>query len=268
MFAVLATVLPTLTLYVLSSRRDRGALGDQVTQELRGVTTEAAWEIDQWLGERQFDLLVAATSYAVAENLARVQGNGGQALSQLRDYLNVVRGRCADCDALVVSDARGRAVTGSGGRMSGVQFSVDRLSGLRTGGVLVGDAYWDGGLGRAAMALAVPVRQADGRYVGALSAKLSLRPIADILQRLAPGDGGDLFVMTETGRLILRARVSSAELMRTKLAAEVTQPLLDKEGASVSYKRADGREVLGTLRRVPALHWAVVVEVPPAEALR
>ena len=131
MFAVLATVLPTLTLYVLSSRRDRGALGDQVTQELRGVTTEAAWEIDQWLGERQFDLLVAATSYAVAENLARVQGNGGQALSQLRDYLNVVRGRCADCDALVVSDARGRAVTGSGGRMSGVQFSVDRLSGLR-----------------------------------------------------------------------------------------------------------------------------------------
>src|SRR5439155_102139 len=139
----------------------------------------------------------------------------------------------------------------------------DRLSGLRTSDALVGDAYWDTGLGKAAVALAVPIRQADGRYAGALMAKINLRAVSDVLQRFAPrdvggggGSGGDFYVMTDQGRLILTSRVSSAELMRTKLPPATAQALLDREGTAVEYKRADGREVIGTLRRVPALRWA------------
>ena len=93
-----------------------------------------------------------------------------------------------------------------------------------------------------------------------------------MLQRLAPRDenwsGGDVYVMTEQGRLILRSRTSSADLMRTKLPTETVQALIDREGSSVEYKRADGRGVIGTLRRVPALRWAAVVEIPRAEAFR
>ena len=276
-FAVVATLVPTLAMTVVSSRRSRRSIGDQVAQELRGTSTQAAWEMDLWVGDRLRDLRVAATAYAVPENLARIQGSGGaEAAGRLREYLNSVRERCPDCDALLVVDGRGRFVASSGGRMTGVQFSQDRLSALRTSDALVGDAYWDAGLGKAAIALAVPIRQADGKYVGALMAKLNLRAVADVLQRLAPRDeggaggagGGDLYVMTEQGRLILRSRVSSAELMRTKLPTETVQALVDREGSSVEYKRADGQGVIGTLRRVPALRWAAVVEMPRAEAFR
>ena len=275
-FAVVATLVPTLAMTVVSSRQSRRSIGDQVAQELRSTSTQAAWEMDLWLGDRLRDLRVAATAYAVPENIARIQGSGGaEAVSRLREYLNSVRERCPDCDALLVVDGRGRFVASSGGRMTGVQFSQDRLSALRTSDALVGDAYWDTGLGKAAIALAVPIRQTDGKYVGALMAKLNLRAVADVLQRLAPrdeagggGGGGDVYVMTEQGRLILRSRVSSAELMRAKLPTETAQALLDREGSSVEYKRADGRDVIGTLRRVPALRWAAVAEVPRAEAFR
>src|SRR3989442_10082881 len=74
--------------------------------------------------------------------------------------------------------------------------------------------------------------------------------------------------MNDQGRLILRSRSSSAELMRTKLPPATAQALIDREGTIVEYKRADGRDVVGTLRRVPALRWAAVVEMPRAEALR
>src|SRR2546422_10467366 len=214
-FAVVATLVPALALTVVSSRRSRRSIGDQVAQELRGTSAEAAWEIGQWLSDRLRDLRVAATAYAVAENLARMQGSA-EALGRLRDYLNSVRERCPDCDALLVLDARGRFVTSSGGRMSGVQFTQDRLTALRTGDALVGDAYWDAGLGKAALALAVPIRQADGRYVGALLAKVNLRSVADILQRLAPADSGDVLLMNEQGRLILRSRSRCAAVMRTQ----------------------------------------------------
>src|SRR5437879_12413523 len=56
--------------------------------------------------------------------------------------------------------------------------------------------------------------------------------------------------------------------MRAKLPAPTTQALFDREGTAVVYKRADGREVVGTLRRVPLLRWAAVAELPQAEALR
>src|SRR5882762_171054 len=273
-FAVVATLVPTLVVTVASSRQSRRSIGDQIGQELHGTSTQAAWEIDQWLSDRLRDLRVAATAYAVPENLARIQGSGGgEALNRLREYLNSVRDRCPDCDALLVVDGRGRFATSSGGRMSGVQFTQDRLNALKTSDALVGDAYWDTGLGKAAIGLAVPIRQADGKYVGALMAKINLRAVADVLQRLTPrdpngGGGADIYVMTEQGRLVLRSRVSSAELMRTRLPTDVVQALTDREGSSVEYKRADGRDVMGTLRRVPALRWAAVVEMPRAEAFR
>jgi len=266
-FAVVATLGPALAVTVASHRQNRPGIGDQVGLELHGTSADAAWEIDQWLGDRLRDLRVAATAYAVAENLVRSQSNA-EAVSRLRDYLNSVRERCSDCEALLVVEGHGRFVASSGGRMSGVQFTQDRLTALRTGDALLGDAYWDAGLGKAALALAVPIRQADGRYVGALLAKVNLRSVADILQRLAPADSGDVYLMNDQARLILRSRSSSAELMRTKLPPATAQALIDREGTIVQYKRADGRDVVGTLRRVPALRWAAVVEMPRAEAVR
>src|SRR2546425_11860803 len=266
-FAVVATLVPALAVTVASHRQNRPSIGEQVALELQGTGPDGAWDIDQWLSDRLRDLRVAATAYAVSENLTRMQGNAA-ALGRLRDYLNSVRERCPDCDALLVLDARGRFVTSSGGGMSGVQFTQDRLTALRPGAALVGDAYWDAGLGKAALALAVPIRQADGRYVGALLAKVNLRSVADILQRLAPADSGDVYLMNDQGRLILRSRGSSAELMRTKLPPATAQALIDREGTIVEYKRADERDVVGTVRRVPALRGAAVAEMPGGEALR
>ena len=266
-FAVVATLGPALAVTVASHRQNRPGIGDQVGLELHGTSADAASDIDQWLSDRLRDLRVAATAYAVAENLVRSQSNA-EAVSRLRDYLNSVRERCSDCEALLVVEGHGRFVASSGGRMSGVQFTQDRLTALRTGDALLGDAYWDAGLGKAALALAVPIRQADGRYVGALLAKVNLRSVADILQRLAPADSGDVYLMNDQARLILRSRSSSADLMRTKLPPATAQALIDREGTIVQYKRADGRDVVGTLRRVPALRWAAVVEMPRAEAVR
>ncbi len=95
-FAVAATLVPALALTVVSSRKSQGSIGDQIAQEQRGTSTEAAWEIDQWLGDRLRDLRVAATAYAVAENLVRAQANA-EAVGRLREYLNSVRERCSDC---------------------------------------------------------------------------------------------------------------------------------------------------------------------------
>src|SRR5204862_6573523 len=74
--------------------------------------------------------------------------------------------------------------------------------------------------------------------------------------------------MNDLGRLVLRSRSSSAAVMRTKVPPATAQARIDREGTIVEYKRTDGRDVVGSLRRVPALRWAAEVEMPRAEALR
>ena len=267
--AILATLIPALATTCVSYGRNRRSLMDQVDQGLRSASSEAAREISLWLSERLDDLRAAASSYLVSENLARLQGReGGQALGRLRDYLNSVRERFPDHEAVLVIDVSGRVAAASSGRMGTVRLPPDGLNALRRGDALVGEAFWDATLGKAVLVLAVPIREADGRFLGAFTAKLNLRAVADTLQRLAPDEPGDASVVTDQGRYVIKSRVSSMDLMRTRLPDTTTRALFDREGQTVVYKRPDGREVIGTLRRVPQLRWAVVAELPRAEAAR
>ncbi|TMA10179.1 MAG: diguanylate cyclase, partial [Deltaproteobacteria bacterium] len=267
-FAVLATLIPTFVTTVVSYQQNRESLTETIAAELRGATSESAREMGSWLDERLDALREAASSYVVTENLSRIEGrDGAQALARLRAYLNSLRERFPDQEALLVLDASGRIVTSSSGRMGSVRLPPEGLTGLRTGEALVGDAYWDGALGKATIILAVPIREADGRFIAAFAAKLNLHAVTDMLPRLSPLDSGEVALMTDQGRLVIRSRVSSAELMRTKLPETMTSALFEKEGQTVVYKRADGQEVMGALRRVTRLHWVAVAEIPLAQAL-
>ena len=264
-FAVLATLTPTLVTSLVSYRQNRQLLTEQIAGELRSASSEAARELDLWLNERLDDLRAAASSYVTSENLAKIQGREEvQALGRLRDYLNSVRQRLPDNEALVLIDPGGRVVASSSGRVGGVRLPPDGASRLRTSDALVGDAYWDGALGKPAIVLAVPIRQADGRFLGAFTAKLNLRAVAELLQRLAPDDPQDVYLITDQGKLIIRSRLASADLMRTRLPETTTRALLDREGQIVMYKRADGREAaalreVGRLRNATALMIAALL---------
>ena len=267
-FGILATLIPTLVTTVVSYHHDRESLTETIAAELRGATSEAAREMGSWLDERLGALRAGASSYGVTENLTRIEGRDGEkALGRLRAYLNSLRERFPDQEALLVIDASGRVVTSSSGRTGSVRLSPEGLTGLRTGEALVGDAYWDGALGKAVLVLAVPIREADGRFRAAFAAKLNLHAVADMLPRLSALDSGDVALMTDQGKLVIRPRVSSAELMRTRLPETTTSALFDKEGQTVEYKRADGQEVIGAVRRVPRLRWATVAEIPLSQAL-
>jgi len=265
-FAVVATVIPTLATTCVSYTQNRRWLADKVTQELRSASSEAAREADLWLKERLADLRVSASSAVVSEALAKA-GRGSpdrESLGRVNDYLTSVRGRFPDLETVQVLDPRGRVVTSSASRPSPVQVSLPlglgRLRSLRPDDAFIGDPYWDAGLGKAVMVLAIPIHQADGRFFGALAAKSNLQSVADLLQRVTPGDSADVYLMTSQG--------SSADLMRTKVPKPTAQLLSDREGTVVAYKRADGQDVVGALQRAPQLRWAAVAETPSAEAFR
>jgi len=267
-FAVLATLFTTLAMTVMLYGRNRRSLSDRVGQELRGLSSDMAREADDWLYQRVYDLRLRASPYVVSDNLARATGrNGAQSLTRLRDYLNAVRQNLPAHEGLAIIGRDGQVLTNSGSR-TGFRLTPERMNDLRTRDALVGEPFWDAGIGKAALLLVVPIRQDDGVFLGALGAKINLDSLRNVLDGLSGDHSRTLYFITEQGRVVISSAGNSADLMKTTLPEAATRELSEREGKTVAQSRPQGRSVVAVLRRIPQLRWAAVAETPRAEAVR
>jgi diguanylate cyclase (GGDEF)-like protein len=274
MFAVLATLLPSLTTAWISYVENKRALTAKASEELLGLSTQAARELDLWTKERRYDLRVFSSSYEVTENLERIpRVNGeavrsGQAYQRLTDYLNSVRDRFVDYDELLVLDPHGHVIASSNNQLRALVLPSDWQAQMRGDNLMLGAPYWDSTAGRPEMLVGVPIRLANGRFLGAITAKVNLRSVADTLQRFSPGDAGQVYVMSEDGRLIVSSRGSSAAVMQLRYTPNDARWLLAREGRAIQFGSVTGDRVVGSVRRIPGLNWVVVTEIPTSEAFR
>jgi diguanylate cyclase (GGDEF)-like protein len=260
-FALTVTLIPSGLTAWLSYTQNRRALEAKIKQELLSSSGQAAREMDVWLKERLYDLRVFASSYEVSEKLSRGRPAASQA--RLSDYLTSVRDRFNEYEDLVVFDPQGTPIasTGSGGTL---RLPPDWAKELSANNALVGQPTWDDSLGRGVLLVAVPVQRHEGRILGALAARLSLRGAQKGLRAFAPR-GGQAVLLTISGDMIVGTAESSADFMKARLKPRTLDRLKSREGLVVSYEGLGGIEVVGSLKRIPRAKWAVIAEIP-AEA--
>jgi diguanylate cyclase (GGDEF)-like protein len=282
MFAVVATLLPSLTTVWISYIENKRALQAKASEELLGVSAQALREVDLWTKELRYDLRVFSSSYEVTENLERIPlGNGepvhsGIFFKRLTDYLNSVRDRFPDYSELLVLDQHGHVVATSSAHPRPVSLPADWAEELSRNDWALGAPYWDSTGTHAEMIVSVPIESARraGRgaggvhLVGALASRVNLHTVADTLRRFSPGETGQIYLMTRTGRLIVSSRGSSRELMRQGYSREAANWLLAREGRAIQFGSFTGDRVVGSVRVVPALNWVVVSEIPTTEAFQ
>jgi diguanylate cyclase (GGDEF)-like protein len=261
--ALVATLVPALSTAVLSYRQNRAALTENLNGELTSRGSQAAREVDLWVKERAYDVRIFTGSFEVSENLERIpQGGtaGSVARARLADYLEGVRGRFTDYVELQVLDDDVRPVASSSETAGAVEVLPEWLPRLERGETVLGEPTADAD-GRVASTLAAPIFSADGRFLGVLAATLVFDAVRDLLEGLAPSEGGRVDVVTAEGSLIASSGGNAAtvdEGVLTRLAAA--------GGTSAEYEDAAGTPMVGTSTPVPGLSWAAVVQVPSAEA--
>ncbi len=266
--ALLATLMPSLGMAWISYVQSRAALTDKITEELQSVSEQTAREIDLWVKERLYDVRVFASSYEVTENIDRARRSAGraQAGARLNNYLTSVEERFPDYNELLVIDQRGQPLATSADRPGDVHLPPGWLDRVAADQTVIGGAYWDEQLGQRFMTVAVPVTAADRTFVGALVANVSYRAVLTILLVFAPGESGNMYVIAPDGTVIIGSGADAGPIADRRLESATTQFLFASEGSPVTYSDRDGNEVIGTLKRVPRLDWAVVAEIPLEEA--
>ena len=158
MFAVVATLLPSLTTVWISYIENKRALQAKASEELLGVSAQAEREVDLWTKQLSYDLRVFSISYEVTENLERIPLVNGEPVrsgiyhKRLTDYLNSVRDRFPDYTELLVLDHHGDLVATSAGRARPVPLPPDWAADLTKNNWALGAPYWDSTGTRAEMA--------------------------------------------------------------------------------------------------------------------
>ncbi len=280
MFAVVATLVPSLTTVWISYIENKRALVGKASEELLGVTAQAVREADLWTKELRYDLRVFSSSYEVTENLEHMPLVRGEPVlsgiyhKRLADYLNSVRDKFRDYSELLVLDEHAHVVASSSNKGIRVALPQEWASDLRTSGWTQSAPYWDSTAGQASILVAVPIqsgaasrgRAAGGRSLGALAARVNLRTVADTLRHFAPGESGQIYLMSRDGRIIVSSRGASAALMEQRYTPQSANWLLAREGRAVQFTSFTGERVVGSMRAVPSLEWVVVSEIPSVEA--
>ena len=271
-FALLATIIPSVSMGWLSYVQNRKFLNEKIKQELRVVTSQASRELDLWLKDRLYDVRVFSSSYVVLENLDKIVGQGGAhienvvALRRLKDYLRSVREKIVDYQELMLLDLKGKIVATSAKQATTVKLPDKWLPRAQANKHTIGQPHWDETLQAGVVVVTQPIRTANERLLGVLAAKINFRTIGKILKNYAQGEIGELYLITGEGILLVSSRTISAKFLETKLVGRTTRKLFFEEGDPQRYYGYHGEPVVGALKRMSELDWGVVAEKERAKA--
>jgi len=271
-FALLATLIPSLTTGWISYVHNRGFLNEKISQELKHVTSHAARELDLWLKERLYELRVFSTSYVVSENLERASAPAGRRRDntpkqrRLGDYLKSVREKFVDYEEIAALEPGGQVVASSAERAGRLSLPKDWQVTAQTGKPILGKPLWDQAAKQWTLVIAVPVVAGHDEFLGILAAKLNFRRVGKMLQGYARGDAGDLFLITEEGTVLSSSRFSPSDLFEIRIPSRVATKLFSHETAPEHYRNERGVAVVGTLQGIHQVGWGVMAELDQDKA--
>ncbi len=269
LFGIIATLIPSFTTAWISYVQNKRSLTEKITGELQSVSAQTAREMDLWVKERLYELRVFASSYEVSENVDRMSRAGAdRAAARLNDYLHSVRDRFTDYQELRVLRPEGAVVATTARTAAPVHLAANWATVIRRDNAVMGDAYWDSTLATGVVVFAVPIYQTGRRFVGALTAKVDLAAVHHLLRRFASGATARVYLITTDGGGLVGSEAQPVELMQHRLDAAIVARLLAREGSPIEFAGFDREPVVATAKRVPQLDWAVLVQVPAAEAFR
>ena len=267
-FAVLATLVPAITTAWIAYSHLKQSVNGKVAQEVASASKQSAHAVGLWLKERLVELRVFASSYEVTENIDASQRRGttGTRQRRLNDYLNSVRERFGEYVELMVVDPQGKVIATSARQIRQVQMPPHWANDVLDDEPALGDPYLDENLGATLVVVAVPIHVQNGRFLGALTAKISLGTVDQMFRQYSPSDSGRIFLVTTDSAA--SGTIVSGRGSGIPLPAPALQDLIAADTTLAAYRSYDGQRVVGSLYREPGLRWAVVAEEPATAAFR
>jgi diguanylate cyclase (GGDEF)-like protein len=267
-FAIIATLTPSLGLGLLSFRQNEAQISENVTRELRALASQASRELELWINKHIRAVRALSTSNAVidglsatAQPLASKSNNTPQALTY---YLRSVQSKLDTILELTVVDAAGQILASSAAASSAITLPQSWPENALTEGVVLVPPHWEKQRATATLSVAVPVLSYDNALMGALVAVLDLRTAQPYLKSSTKSPPGEVLLLDQNGRELLSSRATSTTKLMS-LDAAVLRQMLSQPGKSIVFQGLMHREVIGLADIPAALPVTIVAEQDRAD---
>ncbi|MBN1114072.1 MAG: sensor histidine kinase [Oligoflexia bacterium] len=139
--------------------------------------------------------------------------------------------------------------------------------------ISTGSVYVDDITGEPMMLVSLPVKDVFGDYNEILIAEVNLKFMWDVIDSLHVGKGGLAYVVDSHGNLIAFRDISRILKGENLMGLDIVKEWQGQAAGTVTSKVSTGRGIMGTyvvasFERLKTPEWAVIVELPVAEAYK
>lgn len=266
-FSLLATLIPSVGLGLLSFWHSETMIAENVMHQLRTLVEDTRRELEYWLKEQRDGARALADADAVINGLLDATGSrssnaetGEQVLPQ---YLRLVQERLDAFLVLTVVDAAGQVVASSGDHSTPVQLPEVWSQDASARGVIIDPPRRNRAHDTATITLAVPVVALDKEVLGALIAVVDLATLAPRLEHVSKAFPGDLLLLDLAGNPLLHSR--GLATLRPPIDRQVLQRLRTQDDAPLQYEGHLHPEVLGLAAMPETFPVMIIAERDRAE---
>jgi signal transduction histidine kinase len=150
-------------------------------------------------------------------------------------------------------------------------YMDELLSQTGQGKKYISPVYVDDVTSEPMILVALPIKDVFGDEQGMLTAEVNLKFMWDLVEGMKVGRTGQAYVVDRQGKLIAFGDISRVlrgeSVENLKIVSEfIKNPLPGAEARAILYKGITGKTVIGTYVSLEVPDWAVVTEIPAAEA--
>jgi methyl-accepting chemotaxis protein len=258
------SLIPTLTVGVISYLNSRAALERQINQDLELTASLQADSIEQWVNDRVKDIQTVAS-------MGQVQDMDPDEAS---DTLMAYRDQWKVYETIFLAGKDGKTIVNTDGGQQDISkaaYFADALQGKMT----ITPPKVSRTTGNLILVLAVPVER-DGKVVGVLGFTVPTEFIGNLLAQARLGDSGDAYLVNADGFFLTPSRfekellASGAIKERSELELQIdtfaTQEMNAGRTGTAKYTDYRGNRVIGSYIWLPDTGWGIIIEQGQSEA--
>ncbi len=249
-FSILATLIPSLGLGILSFQQNETMISENVTRELRALANHASRELDLWTKDQVYIARELSTSKILIEGLSQINQTDDKPLIQqtiLEHYLKSVHNKLETVLELTVIDTEGKVIASNISTPVIESLPVNWPESASIQGNVVIPPHWDNFYSTATLSISVPVLSIDDYILGALIVTFDLRFVQSSLKDSLKSPPGDVLLLDKSGNIMLASHTLAHEETNTSLtlAPEVLQRLQDNPGEFEMFQGLHQEKAIG-----------------------
>ncbi|MDC8445963.1 MAG: diguanylate cyclase [Nitrosomonas sp.] len=263
MFALLATLIPSLTLGLLSFRQNDSSIRENLTRELRTLANHASSELISWINRNIHEAAPLTTSRIMIEALSNAanqqRDEKPQSHDMLNSYLRLVHARLDKFLELTVIDTQQEIIASSSDQSFLNKSLLDNLVSLDTSQQsFILPPVINEQFETVTVSIALPILSYENYILGQLVLTYDLQSIRSKMEDPIKSSRGEILMVNSRGELLLASHGTIDPTAR--LSSDAYQALANNPGELLQFQDFSHHQVIGLAQKINVLPVIIIAE--------